>query len=137
VTEAHRHIGKKLKMTQIKTFRDLVIWQKSMTLVTEIYKITKTFPNDETYCLTGQMRRCAISIPSNIAEGYGRNTTNDYIRFLRVAISSLYELQTQLEISLNLKYLDGKIFQRYSEAAREIERMLSSLMRKLENKDKE
>ena len=77
------------------------------------------------------MRRCAVSTPSNIAEGYGRNSTNDYIRFLRVAGGSLYELQTQLEISLNLQYLKRSDFDRLFELSREIERMLSSLTSKL------
>ena len=79
----------------MKTFRDLIIWQKPMTLVTKVYKISNTFPNNEAYGLTSQIRRCSISIPSNIAKGYGRNYTNDYIHFLRIATGSLYELQTQ------------------------------------------
>ena len=90
----------------MKTYRDLQVWQKSMTLVTEIYKISKGFPKDEAYGLTSQMRRCAISIPSNMAEGYGRNSTNEYLHFLRIATGSLYELQTQMEISMNLYYLN-------------------------------
>ena len=118
-------------MTQIKTYRDLLVWQKSMALVTEIYKLSKSFPKDETYGLTAQMRRCAVSIPSNIAEGYGRNSSNDYIRFLYIAGGSLYELQTQLEISLSLLYLNKGDFDRLYESSREIERMLSSLTRKL------
>ena len=116
---------------KIKTFRDLIIWQKSMALVTEIYRATKNFSNDETYGLTGQMRRCAIPIPSNIAEGYGRSSNSDYVRFLRIAMSSLYELQTQLEISFILKYVEEKVFRRFYESSRELERMLSSLIMKL------
>ena len=73
----------------MKTYRDLQVWQKSMTLVTEIYKISKGFPKDEVYGLTSQMRRCAVSIPSNMAEGYGRNSTNEYLHFLRIATGSL------------------------------------------------
>ena len=116
----------------MKTYRDLLVWQKAMFLVTEIYKLTKSFPADETYGLTSQMRRCAISIPSNIAEGYGRNSTSDYVRFLHIAAASLYELQTQLEISLNLLYLKKKgDFDRLYESSREIERMLSSLAKKV------
>jgi len=118
-------------MTKIKTYRDLIIWQKSMALVTQIYMVTKRFPNDETYTLISQMRRCAISIPSNIAEGYGRKSTNDYIRFLNIAMGSIYELQTQLEISFNLKYLREKDFEQLYELCRELERMLSSMTRKL------
>ena len=120
-----------LKSMQIKTYRDLLVWQKSMALVTEVYKLSKLFPNEEVYGLTSQMRRCAVSIPSNIAEGYGRNSTSDYVRFLRVASASLYELQTQAEIALNLRYLKKSDFDNLYESSREIERMLSSLVRKL------
>ncbi|MBN2588405.1 MAG: four helix bundle protein [Sedimentisphaerales bacterium] len=122
--------------SKIKTYRDLIVWQKSMSLVTEIYKITKSFPKDEIYSLISQMRRCAISIPSNIAEGYGRNSTNDYIRFLNITMGSLYELQTQLEISLNLRYLKEETFNRFFELSREIERMLGSMIKKITDKDK-
>ena len=113
----------------------MVVWQKSMALVAEIYKLSKSLPTDETYGLTSQMRRCAVSIPSNIAEGYGRNSTSDYVRFLRIAMGSLYELQTQLEISLDLKYLKADDFKRFYESSREVERMLSSLTRRLNTKD--
>jgi len=118
----------------MKTFRDLLVWQKSMTLVTEIYRLSKSFPKDETYGLTSQMRRCAVSIPSNMAEGYGRNSTSDYIRFLYIAAGSLYELQTHIEIALNLQYLNKTNFDKLYESSREIERMLSSLTKKLNDK---
>ena len=120
----------------MKTYRDLLVWQKSMVLVTEIYRLSKSFPKDEIYGLTSQMRRCSVSIPSNIAEGYGRNSTIDYIRFLRLATGSLYELQTQIEISLNLRYLKKTDFDQLYESSREIERMLSSLTKKLNDKQK-
>ena len=98
--------GKEIKnKMSIKSYKDLFIWQKSMVLVTGIYTITKTFPASEIYGLTSQLRRSAVSIPSNIAEGYGRNSTNDYKRFLQIAVGSLYELQTQVEIACNLKYI--------------------------------
>ena len=118
----------------MKTYKDLIVWQKSLALVTEVYRVSKLFPKDETYGLISQMRRCAVSIPSNIAEGYGRNSTSDYIRFLCIGISSLYELQTQMEISLNLQYLSKDIFDRLHDSSREIERMLSSLIKKLKAK---
>ena len=117
----------KAQSNKIKTYRDLLVWQKSMSLITEVYRITKSFPQEEIYGLVSQMRRCAISIPSNIAEGYGRKSTSDYIRFLRIAISSLFELQTQLEIGLNLGYLNNSSFDTVYESSREIERILSSL----------
>ena len=122
---------------QIKTYRDLLVWQKSMSLVTEVYKTTKSFSKDEIYGLTGQMRRCAVSIPSNIAEGYGRNSSSDYVRFLRMAMASLYELQTQFDISLNLGYVAADCHVGLFESSREVERMLSSLIRKLKNEDKD
>jgi len=122
------------KTKQIKTYRDLLVWQKSMVLVTEIYRLSKSFPKDEAYGLSSQMRRCAVSIPSNIAEGYGRKSTSDCIRFLYIAAGSLYELQTQIEIALDLQYLKRIDFNRLYELSREIERMLSSLTRKLNGK---
>jgi four helix bundle protein len=108
----------------IKTYRDLLVWQKSMSLVTDIYRLSRSFPKDETYGLTAQIRNCAVSIPSNIAEGFGRAPTDDYIRFLRMAVASLYELQTQLEISQNLEYIPKTDFDTSYESSREIERML-------------
>ena len=130
--EAQRHkVPKKDSMTKVRTYRDLIVWQKSMALVADIYKLSKSFPKDETYGLTSQMRRCAVSIPSNIAEGYGRNSTSDYVRFLHIATGSLYELQTQIEIAFKLEYLKKADFGRLYESSREVERMLSSLCRKL------
>lgn len=102
-----------------------------MNLVTEIYRTTKTFPKEETYGLAAQMRKSAISVPSNIEEGYGRKSTSDYIRFLNIAMGSLFELQTQLEIAMNLKYLRETDFKVLYEGSREIERMQSSLIDKL------
>ena len=82
-------------MAAVNSYRDLLVWQKSMSVVTEIYAIAQGFPSSEIYALTSQIRRSAISIPSNIAEGYGRNSTGDYKRFLQIAAGSLFELQTQ------------------------------------------
>ncbi len=118
----------------IKTFRDLIVWQKSMALVTDLYRASQSFPKHELYGLTSQMRRCAVSVPSNIAEGFGRQATGDYVRFLNIANGSLYELQTQLEISLNLVYLDHEQYKQLDALTREIERMLTSLIRKLKAK---
>lgn len=132
MTEAQRN--KVTKSKQAKTYRDLIVWQKAMALVTVIYLISKKLPRDETYGLISQIRRCAVSIPSNIAEGYGRNSTSDYIRFLHIATGSLYELQTQLEIAFNLEYLKKTDFDKLYESSREIERMLTSLSRKLNGK---
>jgi four helix bundle protein len=113
------------------TFRKLLVWQKSMDFVTLIYKELKVFPAEELYGLTSQIKRSATSIPSNIAEGYGREGKKDYLRFLNIALSSLFELQTQLEIAYNLNFLNkGKFISLY-ENSREIERMLTSFIRKI------
>lgn len=118
-------------MGAINSYRDLIVWQKSMTLVTEIYTATKSFPSEELYGLTSQIRRSAVSIPSNIAEGYGRNSTGDYKRFLQIAAGSVFELQTQIEIAVNLKYITIEIFNPLFNAAKEIELMLLTLIRKI------
>jgi four helix bundle protein len=118
----------------MSTFRNLLIWQKSMTLVTEIYQLTKSFPKEEIYGLTSQIRRSSISIPSNIAEGYGRNGNKDYLKFLNIAIASLYEIQTQIEISYNLKYINEIQFNKIFEESREIERMMSSFITKINDR---
>ena len=115
----------------MSTFRDLLIWQKSMTIVTEIYHLTSLFPKEENFGLTSQIRRSAISIPSNIAEGYGRDGKNDYLKFLNIGISSLFEMQTQLEIAYNLKCITEVQFNKANEESKEIERMLSSFIRKI------
>ncbi len=118
-------------MTAIKTYKDLLVWQKAMVLVTEIYRVSSKFPQNEIYGLTSQIRRSAVSVPSNIAEGYGRNATGDYKRFLQIALASLFELQTQLEISLNLDYCSKENFEIAIEKSYELERMLSSLISKI------
>lgn len=115
----------------MKNYRDLLVWQKAMNFVTEIYNHTKSFPEEERYGLTLQLRRCSVSLPSNMAEGYGRNSTQDYIRFLRIANGSLFESQTQLIIARNLGFLSEEKFSVLFELSREIERMLSSLIKKV------
>ncbi len=118
-------------MGEIRTFRDLLVWQKSMALITTLYRETAAFPDAEKFALVAQMRRCAVSIPSNIAEGYGRRSSRDYSRFLQIAIGSVYELQTQLEISLNLMFLNEAKYCELNDALSEIERMLASLAGKI------
>ena len=118
-------------MNEIKIYRDLIVWQKAMQLVTKVYKTTSVFPDHEKYALSSQLRRSVVSIPSNIAEGYGRRSTGDYLRFLNISVGSLYEMQTQLEISLNLGYVKKEWFDIVYEDSREIERMLVSLIRKI------
>ena len=126
-------LSKKRNMFKINTFRDLLVWQKSMRLVTNIYQNTSSFPQSENYGLTSQIRRCAISIPSNIAEGYGRNSTGDYKRFLRISVGSLFEFQTQIEIAFNLNYISNDTFQEILSNTNELDRMLSSLINKIKD----
>ena len=120
----------------MKTYKELIVWQKSMQLVTTIYKISKLFPSDENFGLTSQIRRCTVSIPSNIAEGFGRNSTKDFIRFLRITMGSLFEFQTQIEIALNLEYIKKETYQNVYNNSQEIEAMLSGLINKLNQKIK-
>ena len=122
-------------MSTINTYRDLIVWQKSMTFVTEVYLMTKCFPSSENFGLISQIRRSAISIPSNIAEGYGRKSTGDYIRFLQIAVGSLFEIQTQIEIAFNLLYIDKITFNNSLDKTSELDRMLSSMIAKIKGND--
>lgn len=92
---------------EIKNHKDLEVWKKSMDLVSNIYKITESFPNKELYGLTNQIRRAAVSIPSNIAEGAARNSKKEFIQFLYIALGSLSELETQIIIASRLEYLNN------------------------------
>lgn len=116
------------------TFRELIIWEKSMALVTSIYITTKCFPKDEMFGLTSQLRRCSVSIPSNIAEGFGRNSDTEFSRFLTIANGSLYELQTQLQVALNVGYLQENDFNVIYGESRELEAILSSFSKKVKER---
>ena len=118
-------------MGAIKSYRDLQVWQKGMQLASLVYQSSRVLPKDEQFGLISEMRRAAVSVPSNIAEGYGRRSRADYVRFLNMAMGSLYELQTQAEIASNLGFLEDAEFQPLAADAREVERMLSALIRKL------
>jgi four helix bundle protein len=104
-----------------------------MALVTNCYTISTDFPKDEQFGLTSQIRRCSISIPSNISEGFGRGTNKDYYRFLTISLGSLFEFQTQIEIAYNLKYISLEKFNKLYEDSRELERMLTSFMNKIKD----
>lgn len=118
----------------MSTFRNLLIWQKAMALVTKTYKITKTFPKEEIFSLTSQIRRSSISIPSNIAEGYGRDSNTELLRFSNIAIASLFELQTQIEIAYNIEYLDEEAFRSLYDDTRELEIMMISFSNKIKER---
>jgi four helix bundle protein len=113
--------------------KSLDVWKMSMDLVTRVYEVTKHFPKDELYGLTSQIRRAAVSIPSNIAEGRARTGTRDYMRFVSIARGSAAELETQLLISKNLSYLtEDALTPLYADVNR-VGRMLSGLISKLES----
>ena len=118
----------------MNNFRELKVWQKAMNLVTNIYTNTSKFPQNEQFGLTSQIRRSSVSIASNIAEGFGRNTKNEFARFLRISIGSLFELQTQLEISKNLKFITSEKFDNILSESIEIEKMLKALIKSIQNK---
>lgn len=115
-------------------YKNMEIWKKSIDLVEEVYSITKYLPKEEKYAITDQMKRAAISIPSNFAEGQGRNTTKDYLQFLSIARGSVYELDTQLEICLRLKYFTKEQIHNTCTLCNEINRMINSIITKLRNK---
>ena len=117
--------------TMINSYKDLKVWNKAMDLTTMVYDALKTFPPKEEYGLSSQMRRSSVSIPSNIAEGYGRNSTLDYCRFLQIALGSAYELETQVELALRLDYVDNDSANKLATQLTEVGRMLNSLINKI------
>ena len=115
-----------------KSFKDLIVWQKAHLWVIEIYRYTEKFPKQEMYGLTSQLRRSAVSVPSNIAEGYGRKTTPEYIRSLYFAYESNCELETQILLSRDLEYIKDVDIKELLERIGEVERMLKALIKSLE-----
>ncbi len=120
-------------MDEIRTFRDLIAWQKAMELARTVYRITGQMPTNEKFGLTSQMRRAAVSIPSNIAEGYARQSTADYLKYLRIARASLAELMTQVELAVSLKMLaeDPNTNDLLNETDRVLQGLIRSLQRKI------
>lgn len=115
----------------LKSYKELIVWQKSIKLVKEVYKVTYQFPRSELYGLSSQMRRAAISIPSNIAEGYSRRNLKEYIQFLHIAYGSSAELETQLIIAKGLyPELNCNLAESFLE---EVKKMLNTIIKKLEN----
>ena len=110
------------------------MWQKGIDLVKETYKLTRDFPSDERFGLISQMRRAAVSIPSNIAEGQARHTTKEFIQFISHAEGSLAELETQVIVSTELAYCNPQSANRAQDLAGELKRMLNALRRTLERK---
>ena len=117
-------------------YRQLKVWQKAMDLTTEIYKLVKLLPKEETYALSDQMRRAAVSIPSNIAEGQGRNSDKEFVNFLSIARGSLWELETQIEICERLGYINNTIRSNTFLMTAEVSKMLNALSNSLSLKSK-
>jgi four helix bundle protein len=112
-----------------QSYRDLLVWQKSMALAKEIYKITAKFPSEEKFGLISQMRRAAVSVPSNIAEGQARNTTGEFVQFISHAEGSLAELDTQLTLAVELDFLTSEKAKLCMDSITELRRMLNGLRR--------
>ena len=118
-------------MIKVKTYKDLIVWQKAMEMTTLLYKIIKKLPKEETYTLSDQMRRAAISIPSNIAEGFGRNSKKEYLQFLYIANGSVCELETQLTLCLRIEYLSETETQPIMDLLSEIGKIIMTITKKL------
>ncbi len=119
-----------MSVVESKGYRELKVWQRAKALVAQIYALTAAFPKEEIYGLTNQMRRCAVSIPSNIAEGHARSG-KDFLRFLDIAYGSLNELETQLDIAADLHFTDYEMITPLIKETGEIGKMLNGLKRSL------
>ncbi|MFH1926608.1 MAG: four helix bundle protein [Chloroflexota bacterium] len=119
----------------VKNYRELVAWQKAMDLAVSVYKATKSFPNTEIYGLTSQLRRAAVSISSNIAEGQGRHTTKEFLRFLGIAYGSLQETETQIILATRLGYVqetqEAELLEQCAEVGRLLNGLINALQRRL------
>jgi four helix bundle protein len=116
----------------ILSYRDLNVWQNGLNLVEDVYKITANFPKEEKYGLTSQLRRCSVSIPSNIAEGFMRKSTKEYIQFLYISLGSLGELDTQMEIAIRLSFIERQ--KQFNEKSLIVRKQLYGLVKSLKNK---
>ena len=121
----------------MKSYKDLIAWQKSIELVQEIYKCTTDFHFTESFGITKQMRRASVSIPSNISEGHARNTTGEFKQFLGIAKGSLAELETLIIISDRLKYIEPKISENLHSRCQEISKLLHGLLKALSHRKKQ
>ncbi|WP_415407172.1 four helix bundle protein [Sulfurovum sp. CS9] len=118
----------------VKTHKDLDVWKQSIQLVKQIYKITQIFPKHEIYGLTNQIRRAAVSVPSNIAEGAGRNSDKEFIQFLHISLGSLAEVETQLIISMEIGYVNN--INTPVNEINNIQKMLNGLIKHIKNRQK-
>jgi len=120
-------------VSKIQSYKDLLIWQKGIEITEKVYLLTKSFPSEEIYSLTNQIKRATVSIPSNIAEGFGRNSTKSYVNFLKISRGSLYELETQLIIAEKQNFIsDLDLLQSINELISEEGKMINSYINKIE-----
>src|SRR5271156_2572969 len=116
-----------------QNYRDLIAWQKAKRVALDVYRFTRRFPKDEVYGLSSQMRRAAVSVPSNIAEGKGRYSQKEFVQFLFHARGSLLELQTQISIARDLDYLDSIAFKNLESQTEELGRILNGLLNRFQS----
>ena len=119
-------------MGKVNSHRDLIIWQRGIELVKMVYQLCKSLPQEEIYALQSQLKRSAVSIPSNIAEGYGRHYTKSYIHFLNIARGSLLELDTQITIAFELEYISKENFEHITELIIEENKMINAFIKSVE-----
>ena len=118
----------------METHKDLRVWQQSIEMVTSVYKMAKAFPKDEIFGLVSQMRRAAVSVPSNIAEGYARGTDKEKLHFLRISSGSMSEIETQLMLSLKLGYIGQETYNELSEQITSVWKQLNALISSIKKK---
>ncbi|MFP5471745.1 MAG: four helix bundle protein [Bacteroidia bacterium] len=119
-------------MSNVSSYKDLIVWQKAMALTKELYNISSSFPESEKFGLTQQLKRCAISIPSNIAEGWGRNSNGYFVQFLNVSKGSLCEAETQLHLAIELNFIKQDICTNAFDLSIEISKMIKALIKNIE-----
>lgn len=118
-------------MGSFKSYKELKVWQKGIEIVLLTYKITKSFPQEELFGLSSQMRRCAVSVPSNIAEGWGRDSNKSFVQQLKIARALLLELETQVHIATLLNYIENKQENEFGKLIEEESKMLNALVNKI------
>jgi four helix bundle protein len=121
------------EISMAHSFRDLIVWQRAMQLTVSIYRLTQGFPREEMYGLTSQIRRSAVSVPSNIAEGHGRLNTREYRQFLGIARGSNFELQTQLEIARALEFGNSKLLDEAEGYSHEVGKMIYAILESIKD----
>nr|WP_184254497.1 four helix bundle protein [Granulicella mallensis] len=132
---ASQRVSESASQRRTRHFRDLITWQKAMTLAKKVYTLTAVFPDSERYGLISQMRRAAVSVPSNIAEGHGRLTDRSFRLFLAQARGSLFELETQLELAIDLKFCVREVAAALLADCNEVARIINGLLKTLEEEN--